>query len=49
MKLKTDMAWPTIVRSILPVYRDLAPAPGREETPADRTFTGRAPAAGKER
>jgi hypothetical protein len=49
MKLKTDMAWSTIVRSILAVYNDLAPTPEGGKTPADRTFTGTAPAAGKER
>jgi glycosyltransferase involved in cell wall biosynthesis len=49
MKLKTDMAWSTIVQSILAVYNDLSPTPEGGNIPADRTFTGTAPAAGKER
>ena len=48
-KLKTDMAWPTIARSILAVYSELAPAQGRGKPPADEAFVETAPTAGRER
>ncbi len=48
-KLKTDMAWKTIARSLLAVYNDLAPAQGRGKPPADEVFAETAPAGGKER
>ncbi|MDN5339026.1 MAG: hypothetical protein PWQ30_135 [Euryarchaeota archaeon] len=49
VKLKTEMAWSTIARSLLAVYSELAPAPGRGDVPADGAFAGTAPAAGRER
>ncbi|KLK89299.1 glycosyl transferase family 1 [Methanoculleus sediminis] len=48
-KLKTDMAWSTIARSLLAVYSELGSAPGRGTVPADEAFADTAPAAGKER
>jgi len=48
-KLKTDMAWPTIARSLLAVYSELAPAPGRGKPTADEAFAETAPAGGRER
>ncbi len=48
-KLKTDMAWSTIARSLLAVYSELASTPGKGKTHADEAFVETAPAAGKER
>lgn len=48
VKLKTDMAWPTIARSLLAVYSELAPAPERGESPAGEAFAETAPIADKE-
>ena len=39
-KLKTDMAWSTITRSLLTVYSELAPVPRRGRTPVDEGATG---------
>ncbi len=49
VKLKTDMAWSTIARSLLAVYSELAPAPGRGKPHAEEALVERAPAGGKER
>ncbi|WP_292366822.1 MULTISPECIES: glycosyltransferase family 4 protein [unclassified Methanoculleus] len=48
-KLKTDMAWSTIARSLLAVYSDLAPSPGKGKPHADEAFAETAPAGGNER
>lgn len=49
-KLKTDMAWSTIARSLLAVYGELASARGKGNVPADEAFADNAPpAAGNER
>ncbi|MDD3857754.1 MAG: glycosyltransferase family 4 protein [Methanoculleus sp.] len=48
-KLKTDMAWSTIVGSLLAVYREVASARGRRGVPADEAFTDAAPLPGNER
>jgi glycosyltransferase involved in cell wall biosynthesis len=39
-KLKTDMAWSTIARSLLTVYNEVTPVPRREKTPAGEAGTG---------
>ena len=49
MKLKTEMAWETIARSLLAVYNELAPAQERGKPPADETFAETVPAGGNER
>ena len=48
-KLKTDMAWSTIARSLLAVYSELAPSPGKGKSRADEAFVETAPAGGNER
>jgi glycosyltransferase involved in cell wall biosynthesis len=48
-KLKTDMAWSTIVESLLAVYREVASARGRRGVPAEEGFADAAPLPGKER
>lgn len=48
VKLKTDMAWATIAGSLLAVYRELAPAPGRDKSPAGGAFAETAPIIDKE-
>ena len=48
-KLKTDMAWSTIVRSLLTVYREVAAARGRRGVPAEEGFADAASLPGKER
>jgi len=48
-KLKTDMAWSTIARSLLAVYSELAPSPGKGKHHADEAFIETAPASGNER
>ncbi|MDK2990522.1 MAG: hypothetical protein PWR16_2051 [Methanoculleus sp.] len=48
-KLKTDMAWSTIARSLLAAYSELAPSRGKGKPHADETFVETAPAGGKER
>ena len=48
VKLKTDMAWPTIVRSLLAVYGELASTRGRDGVPASDMPADAAPAAVKE-
>lgn len=48
-KLKTDMAWSTIARSLLTVYSELAPVPRRGRAPAGEATTGQPPSPGEER
>ena len=48
-KLKTDMAWSTIARSLLAIYGELVASRGGSPTPAGDDRAGTAPAGGRER